>query len=185
MNQAGKPPDTFLEGIGIMKKLPFILLILTLSAVSNFALADYFQYTDENGTVVMVDDEGKIPKKYRKKTRTNRIDPDSGRGTHKTAVSGKVRVNNEGKQYAQTAEDCDYANFSKLDSELRNIGFMAGAGGGYVKTGNVFICSPCVKRLNSNTPLNGNVTDVYESGQSIIYKYANGFSYEYCTIISR
>jgi clan AA aspartic protease (TIGR02281 family) len=36
------------------------------------ASADLFQYTDKDGTVVMVDDEGKIPEQYRKKARNNR-----------------------------------------------------------------------------------------------------------------
>jgi len=37
--------------------------------------ADVFQYEDKDGTVVMVDDEGKIPPQYRKKTRTTKSAP--------------------------------------------------------------------------------------------------------------
>jgi len=47
-------------------------LVVSLPAFSRTVLADYFQYTDQEGTVVMVDDESKIPAKYRKKTRTTK-----------------------------------------------------------------------------------------------------------------
>ena len=50
-------------------------LILSLPALSRIARADFFQYTDQSGTVVMVDDESKIPAKYRKKTRTTKAVP--------------------------------------------------------------------------------------------------------------
>jgi len=36
------------------------------------ANADLFLYTDKDGTVVMVDDEGKIPRQYRKNARNSR-----------------------------------------------------------------------------------------------------------------
>jgi clan AA aspartic protease (TIGR02281 family) len=39
------------------------------------ARADFFQYTDQSGTVVMVDDESKIPPQFRKKTRKTRSGP--------------------------------------------------------------------------------------------------------------
>lgn len=42
-------------------------LLLMMGLVAGVAWADLFQYTDKDGTVVMVDDEGKIPKQYRKK----------------------------------------------------------------------------------------------------------------------
>lgn len=61
-----------------------IVLILILPAFSLTARADFFQYTDRNGTVVMVDDEGKIPAKYRKQARTTKADP--GGGSKTTAV---------------------------------------------------------------------------------------------------
>jgi hypothetical protein len=50
-----------------------LLLLSTLSPVS--AGADFFQYTDQSGTVVMVDDESKIPAQFRKKARTTRSGP--------------------------------------------------------------------------------------------------------------
>jgi predicted aspartyl protease len=40
--------------------------------LSRTARGDFFQYTDQSGTVVMVDDESKIPPKYRKKTRATK-----------------------------------------------------------------------------------------------------------------
>jgi predicted aspartyl protease len=55
------------------------------------AWADFFQYTDQDGTVVMVDDEGKIPAKYRKKTRATKADSVS---TSKT-TSVTVKNNNQ------------------------------------------------------------------------------------------
>ncbi len=169
-----------------MKKQLTIVHILTLSIISQFAQADIFKYTDDNGTVVMVDDESKIPKKYRKKSKITRSQPRSGvKTTGTTGGSRRVQVDNEGKQYAYDPDDCAYANFSKLDSELRKIGFMAGAGGGYVKYDDAYICSPCVKRINSRVPLTGNVLDVYEPANSLIYKYASGASYEYCIMSNR
>jgi predicted aspartyl protease len=50
-------------------------MILLLTALPLAARADFFQYTDQAGTVVMVDDESKIPAKYRKKTRTTKAGP--------------------------------------------------------------------------------------------------------------
>lgn len=61
------------------------ILILLLPAFSPSVRADFFQYTDENGTVVMVDDEGKIPRKFRKQTRTTKADP--GGGSMATSVT--------------------------------------------------------------------------------------------------
>jgi len=52
-------------------------LLLSLPAFSRTARADFFQYTDQDGTVVMVDDESKIPARYRKKTRTTKAGPAS------------------------------------------------------------------------------------------------------------
>ncbi len=169
-----------------MKKQLTILHILTLSVISQFAQADVFKYTDDKGTVVMVDDESKIPKKYRKKSKITKSNPDSGVKTTKiTGRSRRVMVDSEGKQYAYDPNDCDYANFAKLDAELKKIGFMAGSGGGYVKFGNVYVCSPCVKRIDSRVPLTGNAADVYEPANSLIYKYASGASYEYCSMGNR
>lgn len=52
-----------------------LLLMITLPAFALTARADFFQYTDQDGTVVMVDDESKVPAYYRKKTRTTRVAP--------------------------------------------------------------------------------------------------------------
>ncbi|MBC8017294.1 MAG: aspartyl protease family protein [Verrucomicrobia bacterium] len=69
-----------------MSKPLATFLVLILLAFSLTAQADFFQYTDQNGTVVMVDDESKIPKKYRKQTRTTKADPGGGSNTTTTAV---------------------------------------------------------------------------------------------------
>ena len=50
-------------------------LILLLPAFPLTARADFFQYTDRDGTVVIVDDESRIPAQYRKKTRTTKAGP--------------------------------------------------------------------------------------------------------------
>lgn len=65
----------------------FTTLLIMILPLSLTARADYFQYTDQDGTVVMVDDESKIPGKYRKQTKTTRADPGSGIKT--TAVQVK------------------------------------------------------------------------------------------------
>lgn len=46
-----------------------------LPAHSLTARADFFQYTDQDGTVVIVDDESKVPAQFRKKTRTTKAAP--------------------------------------------------------------------------------------------------------------
>jgi len=62
-----------------------------LQVFSLTAHADFFQYTDQDGTVVMVDDESKIPGKYRKQTRTTKAE--SGVASKTTAV--RVKNNNQ------------------------------------------------------------------------------------------
>lgn len=74
-----------------MTKLFIFALLLVLQAFSLDARADFFQYTDQAGTVVMVDDESKIPPKYRKQTKSTKAD--SGVGSKITAV--RVRNNNQ------------------------------------------------------------------------------------------
>ena len=71
-----------------MPKFLTMVLVLILSAFSLTARADYFQYTDQNGTVVMVDDESKIPKKFRKQTRITKSDSDG------ESTTTAVRVQN-------------------------------------------------------------------------------------------
>jgi len=51
-----------------------LLLLLLHPAFPPAALADFFQYTDKDGTVVMVDDESRIPAQYRKNVRSSRSD---------------------------------------------------------------------------------------------------------------
>jgi clan AA aspartic protease (TIGR02281 family) len=64
----GKSPNTCLYAL-IAATAVSVLLALSTAAPAN---ADFFQYTDRNGTIVFVDDEGKIPEKYRKKARTTK-----------------------------------------------------------------------------------------------------------------
>jgi len=54
------------------KKTAAVVSVLLALASAAPASADFFQYTDKDGTVVIVDDEGKIPEKYRKKAKTTR-----------------------------------------------------------------------------------------------------------------
>jgi hypothetical protein len=57
---------------------PFLITLFMstlFTALPLAARADFFQYTDRNGTVVMVDDESKIPAQYRNKTRTTKVAP--------------------------------------------------------------------------------------------------------------
>jgi clan AA aspartic protease (TIGR02281 family) len=49
-----------------------LFLILSVPALPPAVRADFFQYTDQAGTVVIVDDESKIPARYRKKARTTK-----------------------------------------------------------------------------------------------------------------
>jgi predicted aspartyl protease len=53
------------------------------------ASADFFQYTDKDGTVVIVDDQGKIPEKYRKKAKTTK----SANSSNSTTTTVKIRDN--------------------------------------------------------------------------------------------
>ena len=50
----------------------FGILLGICLCITESPWADLFQYTDKDGTVVMVDDEGKVPRQYRKKVRNNR-----------------------------------------------------------------------------------------------------------------
>jgi predicted aspartyl protease len=65
----------------------FLLLILALTGLP--VQADLFQYTDDSGTVVMVDDEGKIPSKLRKKARSSK----SGQGGGSKVTAVRVKNN--------------------------------------------------------------------------------------------
>jgi clan AA aspartic protease (TIGR02281 family) len=54
--------------------------------------ADLFQYTDKDGTVVIVDDESKIPASYRKKSQASRSSGGSEKYTGVTVRGNKVIV---------------------------------------------------------------------------------------------
>lgn len=53
------------------------------------AAADFFQYTDKDGTVVIVDDESRIPEKYRKKTKTTK----TSKSDQSTRTAVKIQNN--------------------------------------------------------------------------------------------
>lgn len=62
---------------------------LLLVSSHQHAKADLFHYTSKDGSLVIVDDEGKVPPEYRKKAKTNR----SGQGTAERYTSVIVRGN--------------------------------------------------------------------------------------------
>lgn len=70
------------------KTATFISVLLALAAAA-LASADFFQYTDKHGTVVIVDDQGKVPEKYRKKSKTTR----STTGTNSARTAVKIQNN--------------------------------------------------------------------------------------------
>lgn len=78
-----------------------VLLLLKTFGVALFAVgmlapasthADLFQYTDKDGTLVIVDDESKIPAKYRKKMQSSRSSGGGERYTGVTVRGNKVIV---------------------------------------------------------------------------------------------
>lgn len=78
-------------GFRLMK----VLLLILLVALQPYpALAELFQYTDKDGVVVIVDDESKVPPKYRKKSRVSGSSASSGgeRHTGVTVRSNRVIV---------------------------------------------------------------------------------------------
>lgn len=56
------------------------------------ARADYFQYTDSSGTVVMVDDESKIPSRFRKQMKSSKRGETEGMVTPVRVSRNQVRV---------------------------------------------------------------------------------------------
>lgn len=76
-----------------MLKLNAILSAIFITLLFNVnAKADYFQYTDSNGTVVMVDDESKVPAKYRKKLRSDKSSVKASKTTPVSIRNNQVRV---------------------------------------------------------------------------------------------
>lgn len=69
-----------------------VVISLIVVLKSHQVQADLFQYTDKNGTVVMVDDEGKIPSQYRKKVKNSRSSSGGDRYTGVTVRGNKVLV---------------------------------------------------------------------------------------------
>ena len=49
-----------------------LVLMVIVCGVSQPGWSDLFQYTDRDGTIVIVDDESKVPAKYRKKSQAGR-----------------------------------------------------------------------------------------------------------------
>lgn len=74
-----------------LQKTLFMLFFLIIfnQAIAN---ADYYQYTDSSGTVVMVDDESKVPAKYRKKIRSEKSEANTSKVTSVTVRNNQVRV---------------------------------------------------------------------------------------------
>jgi len=68
------------------------LLTIFLHINQNTVSADYYQYTDSSGTVVMVDDESKVPAKYRKKIRSEKSDKKVSKVTSVYVRNNQVRV---------------------------------------------------------------------------------------------
>lgn len=71
-----------------------VLLILVAVSLPSPVTAELFQYTDKDGVVVIVDDESKVPPKYRKKARVSDSSASSGgeRHTGVTVKSNRVIV---------------------------------------------------------------------------------------------
>lgn len=69
-----------------------VVISLIVVLKSHQVQADLFQYTDKDGTVVMVDDEGKIPAQYRKKVKNSRSSSGGDRYTGVTVRGNKVLV---------------------------------------------------------------------------------------------
>ncbi len=65
-----------------------LLLMLFASLVS----ADYYQYTDSSGTVVMVDDLSKIPRLYRNQVSSSKSDSTEEKVTAVRVRKNQVRV---------------------------------------------------------------------------------------------
>lgn len=75
--------------VALVAVLTIMVAILSNSTVR----ADLFHYTDQNGTLVVVDDEGKIPARYRKQARSSRsTQAESERYTGVTVRGNKVLV---------------------------------------------------------------------------------------------
>lgn len=59
-----------MKSFPIANSVLFLWLLMPVFSAS----ADFFQYTDKQGTLVVVDDEGKIPKAYQNQIKKTRVD---------------------------------------------------------------------------------------------------------------
>ena len=82
-----------------------LFLLLLLSTLPLTARADFFQYVDKDGTVVMVDDESKIPAQFRKKTRTTKAGPASESKSTSIRFRGNQAIVPVRLSYRNTAVD--------------------------------------------------------------------------------
>ncbi len=68
------------------------ILVLFFLCISTISFADLFQYTDKDGTVIIVDDESKIPARHRKNSQVSRGSSGEERYTGVTVRGNKVIV---------------------------------------------------------------------------------------------
>jgi predicted aspartyl protease len=69
-----------------------LALFSILLSYSGSCRGDYYQYTDSSGTVVMVDDESKVPAKYRKKLKSDKASAKTSKVTSVSVRNNQVRV---------------------------------------------------------------------------------------------
>ncbi|MEW5821835.1 MAG: hypothetical protein AB1782_16695 [Cyanobacteriota bacterium] len=97
--------------------------------------------------------------------------------------SGIIFYDEENKPFALKKEDCDTSNWNKLNKAIKPLGFIAGPGGGYVfnEAKKRYYCNPCIKYAAGPMPKNRQVIEFYEPVKKILFDYAEGASYEYCS----
>ena len=68
-------------------------LFMAIMFIAASVQADFFQYTDDSGTLVIVDDAGKIPPRFRHRTKNTTVEVESGgRSTGVTIRKNRVFV---------------------------------------------------------------------------------------------
>jgi predicted aspartyl protease len=60
----------------MIKSQETAVIALAFAMIASPAYTDFFHYTDASGTVVIVDDESKVPAKYRKQMQTTTAEKD-------------------------------------------------------------------------------------------------------------